>query len=153
MKTCKRCNTEKPLDAFYVHSQMADGHLNICKECVKARVAIYDKQPHVKERDRIRRRGGRDQKHVARMRAYRKNNSQRIKEYKAGYFREQRKRKANYAISNGLRDGKIIRPNKCEKCGKQCQPQAHHPNYDEPLNVQWLCSKCHGQAHWKQVSA
>ena len=35
-KTCKRCGKTLPLTSFYGHPQMGDGHLNICKECIKA---------------------------------------------------------------------------------------------------------------------
>lgn len=41
MKTCTKCNEAKPLEDFYVHPEAADGHLNQCKPCVKARVAEY----------------------------------------------------------------------------------------------------------------
>lgn len=34
-KKCFKCGTEKPLDEFYVHKMMGDGHLNKCKACTR----------------------------------------------------------------------------------------------------------------------
>ena len=35
MKQCKKCGQLKDLTEFYKNSRMVDGHLNICKMCVK----------------------------------------------------------------------------------------------------------------------
>jgi hypothetical protein len=43
------------------------------------------------------------------------------------------------------RRGKLIRQ-PCEKCGS-LQSEKHHPDYTQPLNVEWLCRPCHLQLH------
>lgn len=42
--------------------------------------------------------------------------------------------------------GMIVKKYECESCGGP-NPEKHHPDYDKPLEVQWLCRKCHLDLH------
>lgn len=41
--------------------------------------------------------------------------------------------------------GEIVRPEFCG-CGAE-KPHAHHEDYSRPLDVMWLCRKCHDARH------
>lgn len=50
------------------------------------------------------------------------------------------------------RRGKILIQESCGICGGK-QPQMHHEDYSEPLNVQWLCRPCHQSLHSHGIAA
>ena len=55
------------------------------------------------------------------------------------------KQKLVYRIFNrGLSLGVIERPASCSRCGKSEQiVVGHHWDYDKPLEVEWVCTRCH----------
>lgn len=60
----------------------------------------------------------------------------------AGRFREAARRIATKAKRNGT----IVRK-PCEHCGSNENMNMHHEDYSRPLEVIWLCRKCHLKVH------
>lgn len=67
---------------------------------------------------------------------------QRVKEWRE---RNKIKRKAQMLVYSAMRNGTLKRQ-KCEVC-KSIFTEAHHPNYDMPLDVIWLCKLHHTEIH------
>lgn len=61
---------------------------------------------------------------------------------------DQRKRQyARNYLNTYIRRGKIMR-RPCQECGNPVA-QAHHDDYDKPLQVIWLCRTHHLELHTK----
>lgn len=132
-KRCFKCLCEKPLADFYKHSEMSDGHLNKCKDCTKADVKKH-RQEHwesVRAYDRLR--ASQPSRVATRLRV--------VSEYNKQFPNRKR---ANSAVAHALRSGKL-KKQPCWVCGGNAV--AHHPDYDRPLDVVWLCQPHHKQAH------
>lgn len=54
--------------------------------------------------------------------------------------RNPERRAARVAVGNAIRDGRLVRQ-PCEVCGDR--GEAHHDDYARPLDVRWLCFRCH----------
>lgn len=54
--------------------------------------------------------------------------------------------KAHGKVATALLNGDLIKDN-CQGCGSDKNIHAHHEDYDRPLDVIWLCVKCHGIRH------
>ncbi len=132
-KTCFKCGLEKALTEFYRHPMMADGVLGKCKDCTKADVSMNY------------------QTNVDRYVAYERERSQRparkaaVREYRK--TRPVVKRRASNLTSAAIRDGRLI-PQPCEMCG-ETTVEAHHDDYNKPLEVRWLCRPHHLEHHGK----
>lgn len=55
--------------------------------------------------------------------------------------------RARMRLTHALASGDIERADQCSRCGDEGDIQAHHPDYDRPLEVEWLCVSCHVEEH------
>lgn len=97
----------------------------------------------VRERDRLWSKNNKEhrQKYDKEWKA---NNSKKIKENWLNWNRDNPlAHKAHLKVYREILNGNLKRPEYCSQCGELCKPHAHHKNYQEPLNVIWLCSSCH----------
>lgn len=60
-------------------------------------------------------------------------------------------------LEEAVERGIVVRKHQCEECGDtgvfedgRTAIQAHHPDYNKPLEVMWLCQPCHYEWHKKQ---
>jgi hypothetical protein len=147
-KICRKCGDDKPITEFYVHKQMADGYLNICKVCVKLRVKKHrSENDSVREYDR--RRYWEDPARMEYAKKQRKewyaNNKERAFENaKKQIKKNPEKRRAHNMVSNAIRSGKLLKQ-PCKICGATAH--AHHDDYAKPLEVIWLCPTHHMRLH------
>jgi hypothetical protein len=55
---------------------------------------------------------------------------------------------AHKLTAKAIRNG-ILKRQPCEVCGDPIS-EGHHDDYDKPLDIRWLCTKHHGEAHGKK---
>jgi predicted DNA-binding protein YlxM (UPF0122 family) len=65
-----------------------------------------------------------------------------------------KKKRCQHLVEKAIAKGVLVNPNKCEICNEEnifkdgrSGIQAHHSDYDKPLEIQWLCQKCHHEWH------
>jgi ribosomal protein S27AE len=124
---CSSCKQDKPVPAFYasVKSRCIDCH----KKAMKRRALT---NPDVQAYERARAKTPKRKAHIREV-------SRRWRERHPEAYR------AQTAVGNAIRDGKI-KKEPCAICGAP-DVHAHHRNYSKPLDVTWLCPKCHQRLH------
>lgn len=137
-KECRKCREIKPTDSFNVDRGKKDGVGSYCRECKTASA-----------RDRRR---ANPELSAQRSKQWRNAHPQRSAEVRARSLRRHpEKRRARQLLNAALRRGEVAKPTSCEECGKEVADagllHAHHNDYQMPLEVQWLCSRCHGITH------
>lgn len=151
-KQCTRCKEFKTLDNFYKGNNKPYSN---CKPCwnyllkYKYRngmnqpeyyksIGVYDK---VRERanKRLRERKKTEKGLIAKVSRATAVSREKDPDHN-------RKANTREKTLSAIRRGKIIRKN-CDVCGREDNVQAHHDNYDNHLDIRWLCRIHHGEYH------
>ena len=135
-KFCTKCATDKPLSSYNKNRHNKGGLQTYCRNCM----GLYNKKrrPFIRESHRLE------------MQRHRKNNPEKT-------YQSARKWKnkhpgahnAHVAVYRALLKGELIKPSRCELCNIGGHIHAHHNDYSNPLDVQWVCSICHKVLHLK----
>jgi hypothetical protein len=148
MKECSKCGIEKPLDHFKTIKKT--GKLcswcyfcsNECtkkwKENNKARIIQWRKQYNKDNADVLSKKS----------KQYYSENKERMLDYFRKYHKENNQAQiARHKILNRKEHWGLIPPSECSGCGDVGRVEAHHDDYNKPLEVRWLCRSCHKQFH------
>lgn len=127
-KLCVGCKTIKPASEFYREKAMVCGLRSNCKECTVA----YYRTP---ERRATR----------ARYKATKKARADACRRSADWYQRNKHKRYTHVKVRDAVLRGDITRE-PCRDCGTK-KVDGHHPDYNKPLEVIWLCRRHHIEEH------
>ncbi len=133
-KTCTKCGEAKLLADFYKDNNHADGLYSRCKKCHNA-LTRTGYRLHFKSRQACGKRYSQSAIGKAAM-------ARSIMKQRAHHPLRFKVRKA---VSNAIQVGHLV-PQPCEVCGEG-KTQAHHDDYNKPLEVRWLCHKHHCKEH------
>jgi hypothetical protein len=112
---------------------------NYCKECNQELFKERNRMYYVKHRE----------ERIVRMREYNKVNGTKNKQTWRAKHPERAIAQAYVAYN--LRNGKLTKK-PCAVCGSK-RVEAHHPDYQKPKEIIWLCRKHHIEIQYSVLSA
>ena len=130
---CSKCKQDKPPEAFNWENKAQGKRQNVCRACFSE----YNKERYRKNADLVK----------DRVKRYREENPSAVLATKIrACEKKPTPRNAARVIDAAIKAGEITRPGACSGCGASSDDvkiEAHHHDYTRPLDVIWLCPKCH----------
>lgn len=151
MKICNQCLVEKELLCFYKNLRMTDGYLNQCIDCVKKRVHLH-REANL-EKIRLYDKARANLPHREKARKEYANSLQGRAIHKKATSMYRKKYPMKYAshtiVATAIKNGQMQKASNCLVCHSIEKIEGHHDDYTKPLEVRWLCEKCHKEWHRK----
>ena len=106
----------------------------------------YENEWHRKNRHRMP--SAQPAARAAQVRAWRERNREKINAQARAYkARNPEKALAHRLVREALKKGALVK-GPCQNCGStDGRIDAHHADYDKPLEVTWWCRRCHNLHH------
>ena len=127
-KRCTKCGETKPIAEFYRNKRRGRVERKAqCRMCQRAAERVWER-----------------------------NNPRRNENLKLRRGKWPEKERARKMIAKRLERGSMVKPNRCEDCGGEFSGrgiQGHHDDYSKPLEVRWLCQRCHRAVHAAEEAA
>ena len=118
MKRCFKCKKDKDYSEFVKDKNQKDGHYTYCKDCS----------------------GLLFKKHSQSL-SYKKRHNKQSGEWEK---RNRIAKRAHRIVRKAKQTGKLLKPKNCSLCLQiKKRIEAHHSDYLRPLDVIWLCPRCH----------
>lgn len=127
LRRCCRCGIVKWLSEFRRHRANVGGHVPWCKGCTQP-----DKP--------LTARGQMQERAYASLPQARQLHTAAAMRYQRAY---PERTAANKALRYAVRTGRVNKPDRCSECGLEGKTHGHHDDYRKPLEVVWLCARCH----------
>lgn len=148
LRECRGCGAVKPLDEFVSNAKCRHGRGHICTDCTRARQRRYAHEHRDAARGRNAAwRDANPERAAEHQRRYREKHAAELSEKGKIRRREERERILARSIMNHAIRAGALRRGTCERCGSMEHVEGHHPDYSKPLDVVWLCAKCHKIEH------
>lgn len=132
-KICSGCGQEKPIGEFNKDRKSPDRHQHMCRACFSR----YNRERYAADPQRFK----------EAVRKYQDENLENLFVTRMEMCeRNPSRSNANSAVTYALKLGYIEKPDHCLGCGRksdEARVTAHHNDYSKPLEVVWVCDRCH----------
>lgn len=131
-KICCECGQELPVDQFNWRNKKAGERQSRCRKCFSE----YNRKRYASNREKFK----------ADVKRYKEQNAEKVLETRIKTcLKNPNHRNAYKVVEAAIKAGAIKKPDRCQICGKipTKRIEAHHDDYEKPLDVVWCCTLCH----------